>query len=242
MATDQSAEKAEPAEPDGLRLLFLDVDGVLNDRTRHANGYTGLHVDKMELLADVLKATDARVVISSAWRYLVAPLGMTKIGFQNLFLTHGAPKELVDRIIGFTRPDDGVYEDRADQITDWLKVCGLKVSAAVALDDQPLTQSAGRVCPVPCVRVLCGLQQADADCLRVALVASQWPKRPGVIRYHPVVRHRKEKQLAWSETVMVGCVSPGVAADVVRNMSREVLADEIATLYEYLVRPLWHQS
>lgn len=44
------------------KLLFLDVDGVLNTRPG------SLDEDRLERLAQIIRKTDCRVVLSSAWR------------------------------------------------------------------------------------------------------------------------------------------------------------------------------
>lgn len=54
-----------------MKVLFLDVDGVLNSEKyvrRHGNA--GLIVDpaRMELLQQIIRATDAAIVLSTSWR------------------------------------------------------------------------------------------------------------------------------------------------------------------------------
>lgn len=71
-----------------MRVLFLDVDGVLNRlSTIAALGCTGLEPDCLRLLRRILDATDARVVLSSTWRedadlraIVAAELGSRLIG------------------------------------------------------------------------------------------------------------------------------------------------------------------
>ena len=53
------------------KLIFLDVDGVFNtDNTkeRTSQGFVGIEPCKVALLADIIKQTDAKVVVSSTWR------------------------------------------------------------------------------------------------------------------------------------------------------------------------------
>lgn len=47
------------------KLIFLDCDGVISTLK------SGFHLDpeKLELLGKLLKATDAKIVVSSSWRY-----------------------------------------------------------------------------------------------------------------------------------------------------------------------------
>ena len=133
------------------KLLFLDIDGVLN---AHAPidpdvGSATLDRCKVELLNGVLKTTGAKVVISSAWRYLVHRRDMTIDGLDWLLRSHGL---LAGRIAGITREDvmvsrgDGstpwpMANERGRQITDWLDVFKHRkgvISRYAAVDDLDL--------------------------------------------------------------------------------------------------------
>ena len=115
-----------------LPLLFLDIDGVLNAHEYDPAVRCGqIHRDKVERLNRVLRATGARFVLSSAWRYIVHRGEATLAGMDWLLRSHGL---LGDRLIGITRPDtmrtDANYQghpqswpvcnERGQQITDWL--------------------------------------------------------------------------------------------------------------------------
>lgn len=55
-----------------LKIVFLDVDGVLNsDQTTRstATGWTFVGSREVKRLKDILDATGAKVVLSSDWRY-----------------------------------------------------------------------------------------------------------------------------------------------------------------------------
>jgi HAD domain in Swiss Army Knife RNA repair proteins len=106
-----------------LAYLFLDIDGVLNnhdfDKDAQSNG---IHKEKAEMLNVILKRTDAKIVLISAWRYLVHRGDMTLSGLEYLLCSHGIMK---GRLIGITRMDtmiDGkpVPNERGKQIHDWL--------------------------------------------------------------------------------------------------------------------------
>ena len=49
---------------DPLKLIFLDVDGVLS-----SGGLGGLCSTRLDLLADIVKKTGAELVLSSLWRH-----------------------------------------------------------------------------------------------------------------------------------------------------------------------------
>lgn len=54
------------------KVIFLDVDGVLNDKdtpTRTKRGYLFVDESKILLLKKIVDATQAKIVLSSTWRY-----------------------------------------------------------------------------------------------------------------------------------------------------------------------------
>ncbi len=112
-------------------ILFLDVDGVLNTHEPLCPHVMcgQIHDDKIALLKEVLIETNAKVVLSSAWRYIVHRGEMNLVGINWLFRSHGLPNV----VIGVTREDtmierlpswDGkqawsVSNERGMQISDW---------------------------------------------------------------------------------------------------------------------------
>ena len=55
------------------KCIYLDIDGVLNsDKTlaRTPNRYIGISSDKVKLLKEIVKATDACIILSSSWRLM----------------------------------------------------------------------------------------------------------------------------------------------------------------------------
>jgi len=81
---------AHDAQAASLRLLFLDIDGVLNDRVfdETAQSCTLLSSCVAEL-NQVLARTECRIVLSSAWRYAVINGWMSLDGFEYLLRSHG---------------------------------------------------------------------------------------------------------------------------------------------------------
>ncbi len=112
-------------------LIFLDVDGVLNWHENCPIAKCGRIVPhKILQLREVIIDTGAKVVITSAWRYLVHRGEMNLVGLNWLFRSHGMPANC---IIGVTR-EDGMQRDvydadkpwpitneRGQQIADWRK-------------------------------------------------------------------------------------------------------------------------
>ncbi len=168
-----------------MKVIFLDVDGVLNAHEPfHPDVMCGaFHRDKVELLNGVLRRTDARIVLSSAWRYLVHRGEMTLQGMDWLLRSHGM---LADRLIGVTRldtmgerknPATGLIEpwpiedERGQQILDWL--AANPVDAHVVVDDLDLgIRAAGH--PFVQVEGTAGLCKDDAELIEDML------KHPGL--------------------------------------------------------------
>jgi|GEM_PF-2456142 len=110
-----------------MNLLFLDIDGVLNDHQDLGNGYSGISKAGRECFNMIMDhCPDVQVVISSAWRYHVHNGEMSKKGLEELLLTHGL--KVKDRIHGITEPDPGNYRDGhwTEKPKEWWHEQGLK--------------------------------------------------------------------------------------------------------------------
>jgi len=52
-----------------MKVIFLDIDGVLNVIPQGHDKYGGIfHPEFVENLRTIIEATDAKIVISSTWR------------------------------------------------------------------------------------------------------------------------------------------------------------------------------
>ena len=55
-----------------MKVIFLDIDGVLNSRRydakRDKNGNTNIDETRLPLVKRIVDATGARIVLSSSWR------------------------------------------------------------------------------------------------------------------------------------------------------------------------------
>lgn len=146
-------------------VLFLDIDGVLNAHEFDPDIMCGqIHRDKVALLNVVLRETEAKVVLSSAWRYIVYRNEANLAGMEWLLRSHGM---LANRLIGITRQDTMIRgetfsgepsmwlhtNERGAQITDWLADNPPPRSYAVVDDldlgiteaGHPLVQTTGTV-------------------------------------------------------------------------------------------------
>lgn len=97
-------------------LLFLDVDGVLNDHSKLPSGYCGIDRNCVAHLNSILAAVpDVMLVISSSWRYQVLMGAMTLKGFETLLLVHGVRSH--SRLHGVTDIDPN--DKDLDSVEAW---------------------------------------------------------------------------------------------------------------------------
>jgi hypothetical protein len=117
-----------------MKIIFLDIDGPLNmhifDRVA---GCCGIERKCVRELNRIIKATDAKIVLSSAWRYMIHGGAMTSSGFEYMLRTHGACTDL--KIIGLTCRDEEL-KTRGLQIQNWIdRHRHLKIKKYVVIDD-----------------------------------------------------------------------------------------------------------
>ena len=159
-----------------MRVIFLDIDGVLNTHDFCPRAQCGpIHRDKVDRLNFVIATTGSKVVLSSAWRYLVHRGEMNLVGLDWLLRSHGIVSGC---LIGITRTDtmverphwDGstpwpVSNERGDQIRDWL--VANTVERFVAVDDLDLGISAAGI---PLVRTQGNRGLTDDESLSIIRV------------------------------------------------------------------------
>lgn len=114
------------------KVLFLDVDGVLNNRRfRRSNGVEiEYDPDNICHLNRILRATNCTVVLSSDRRYGILEGPHTLRTYADLLRTHGV-KSL--NLVGTTRGAEAL-EYRGEQIKDYL-IAHPEISVYVVLDD-----------------------------------------------------------------------------------------------------------
>lgn len=143
------------------KVLFLDIDGVLNGHDWDADARScTIRRDCVDRLNRVMEATDCRVVLSSAWRYMILGGAMTLSGFGYMLRTHGA--RVADRLIGHTRADVAPnVTDRGAQIREWLDAHP-DVASHLAIDDEDFGITAAGVQLLPTDGKV-GMTDEDAD-------------------------------------------------------------------------------
>ena len=94
-----------------MKVIALDIDGVLNTmQTIRENGYDALDRSMLIRFVAIVKATDAKIVLSTSWRFADC--------LKEVINNHFAEFGIADRIIGET--PDFCMEPRAKEIKAWL--------------------------------------------------------------------------------------------------------------------------
>lgn len=122
-----------------MKVIFLDIDGVLNDRQTFQSRYehhqsTGewlLAIDETMVgrLANIVRKTSAEIVLSSSWRTgfsydTCEPLGEQAQGLVDILNKYG--------LSIYSRTGRG--KDRTDEIEEWLRN-HKDINSFVILDD-----------------------------------------------------------------------------------------------------------
>lgn len=87
-----------------MNYLFLDIDGVLNDHTFDERaGSATIDYKNAHYLNLIIDEFNPKIILTSAWRYMVTRGEMTLKGFSYMLRTHGVSKNV--NIIGTTDED-----------------------------------------------------------------------------------------------------------------------------------------
>ena len=113
-----------------MKVIFLDIDGVLNDQTWLHLMDTEIDKTRVARLAEIVKATGAVIVLSSSWRTLPDELDDIDMWVWTQFTDalHEYGISVYDRtpVIGMDRPLE---------IRTWLDQHKGQVEAFVSIDD-----------------------------------------------------------------------------------------------------------
>ncbi len=112
-----------------MKILFLDIDGVLN---RCGKSAQGLEEDKVLLLKSIVEQTGCEIVLSSTWRKSEHNLERIKLLCrQRLGCELFGTTPIMDRKV------DGLWraEQRGTEIANWLEPWQHKNPRFVILDD-----------------------------------------------------------------------------------------------------------
>lgn len=112
-----------------MKIIFLDFDGVIAPLSFHhsSSGFSASACAHVQLI--LTKDPNVRLVVSSAWRRW----GLEKI--REILKENGIDPT---KVIGLTEAEGGwMPENRANQITNWLK-SHKDVKQFIVLDDYPM--------------------------------------------------------------------------------------------------------
>lgn len=119
-----------------MKIIFLDIDGVLNsrayDRKRNWNDDTDIDETRLPLIKEIVDATNAKIVLSSTWRgQWDRDSGRCKEDGQyinNTFAKYGLT--IFDKT-----PNLGMSAPRRDEIHKWLNDTQESIESFVIIDD-----------------------------------------------------------------------------------------------------------
>lgn len=95
------------------KIIFLDVDGVLNVWDDDSD----LHLDKLDLLRTIIKQTDAMIVLSSTWRLFSKNFRRLEHNLANFGM-----------IIHSVTPN--LNKPRQEEIAEWLSTNEIDLSSS----------------------------------------------------------------------------------------------------------------
>lgn len=119
-----------------MKIIFLDIDGVLNYKgckARSATGCLGIDEDKLLILKRIVQKTNSKIVLTSTW----------KTDWVKKFEGYLSPdgQYLVDRLesVGlkiYDKTIDPAWHLRGQGITDWIENSKCNVEQFVIIDDE----------------------------------------------------------------------------------------------------------
>ena len=122
-----------------MKIIFLDIDGVLNcDRYIIEHNCRGIGIDptRMLLLADIVQASDAKIVLTTSWRkhWSENPEECDDMGIEinETFAEHG---------LSIYSKTPHLYYSREQEILSWLEDHP-EVTRFVVIDDMWLKDDA----------------------------------------------------------------------------------------------------
>lgn len=124
-----------------MKLIFLDIDGVLNNAHTRENyeDYTFVEDSKIELLKQIIDATGAQVVLTSTWRYgwyatenVSEPTPSEKQDIRLFYAFRKKLQEFGIELLSYTED----FGFRGEEIDKWLSDWdGEPIESFVILDD-----------------------------------------------------------------------------------------------------------
>ena len=123
----------------GMKIIFLDIDGVLNCSTtkEHCNLFRGIEDNKVALLKEIAIATNALIVLISSWKEHWQK--ESKLKFLQDELANYLDKKFTDQGLAIIdKIDDDYCLNRGEGILEYLRLKkkkGFKIDKFIILDD-----------------------------------------------------------------------------------------------------------
>ena len=119
-----------------MKVIFLDIDGVLNsrayDRKRDLDKLSNIDETRLPFIKKIVDMTDAKIVLSSSWRQHWNKES-TRCDDAGRYINKTFAK--VDLSIYDKTPDHGIRAFRREEISEWLKEAKEDVETFVIIDD-----------------------------------------------------------------------------------------------------------
>ena len=120
-----------------MKIIFLDIDGVLNSEMYESKrgeerADNRIDLSRVKLLKDIVTATDAKIVLSSTWR-LDWGKSTELCGEDGKYMNHCLAQyglSIIDKT-----PFNSMIDDRRREILTWLSHHRGEVESFVILDD-----------------------------------------------------------------------------------------------------------
>lgn len=105
-----------------MKIIFLDIDGVLNNQLwyiktkgkRHSR--FNIDPENIKMLNSIIKATKAKVVITSTWRH-----GQTKASLQRMLKSFGFKGKIIGITTDMRYTQFGTSILRGNEILHWIQ-------------------------------------------------------------------------------------------------------------------------
>ncbi|MDE7264993.1 MAG: hypothetical protein K2N52_01805 [Clostridia bacterium] len=119
-----------------MKIIFLDIDGVLNSRIydgkRDKSRQTDIDETRLPLVKSIVDRTGAKIVLSSTWR-VHWDKNPDKCDEDGAYINSTFAKFGLE-VYGKT-PDLGIDFDRPEEISAWLECAAEEIKSFVIIDD-----------------------------------------------------------------------------------------------------------
>lgn len=119
-----------------MKIIFLDIDGVLNsrayDRKRNWNGQTDIDETRLPLIKEIVDGTAAKILLSSTWRQHWNK-NSNRCDEDGLYINKTFAK--FGLAIYDKTPDLGITALRREEISKWLNETEQEIESFVIIDD-----------------------------------------------------------------------------------------------------------